>query len=391
MRRRWRSTSPSASEDQLRKLAADLAAADTRKNEFLATLAHELRGPLAPLANVVEVWNRTHDPVMLARARETMQRQLGQMVRLVDDLLDLNRITHNRLELRRSRVALADVVQQAVEASRPLCDALEHELRVLLPAEPIWLNADPVRLAQVVGNLLSNACKYTDRGGELSVTATLEGGDAVIAVRDNGIGIPAEKMDAIFGMFMQMDHSLDKAQGGLGIGLTLVNEFVELHGGTVSARSAGRGQGSEFVVRLPVLAESEPVTPGAPSPPVVPMPSGHRILIVDDNEDSAVTLSMLLQLEGNDTFIAHDGIAALEAAEKYRPDVMLLDLGLPRLNGHDVCRRVREQPWGKEIVIIAVTGWGQEEDRRRSRDAGFDGHLVKPVDRAALAQLLRPL
>jgi PAS domain S-box-containing protein len=376
-------------DDNLRALAADLSAADVHKNEFLATLAHELRGPLAPLSNVLEVWKRADDPAMLARARATMERQLAQMVRLVDDLLDLNRITHNRLELRRGRVALEHVIHQAIEASRPMCDSLEHDLSVQLPAEPIWLSADPARLAQVFGNLLNNACKYTDRGGKIWVTASLEGEDVVVAVRDTGTGIPVEKLETIFGMFTQMAQSIEKSQGGLGIGLTLVKRLVEMHGGSVTARSEGRGLGSEFVVRLPALLEA--ASPRSAAPVEAPAPRGHRILIVDDNEDSAVSLAMLLQVQGNETFTAHDGLAALGAAERHRPDVVLLDIGLPKLNGHDVCRRVRAQPWGGGIVLIALTGWGQEDDRRKSREAGFDGHLVKPVDHTALAELLRTL
>jgi PAS domain S-box-containing protein len=377
-------------EDTLRGLAADLSDADRRKDEFLATLAHELRSPLAPLSNVLEVWKRSDDPAMLDGARATMERQLGQMVRLVDDLLDLNRITHNRLELRRGRVEISDVIQQAVEVCRLLADSLGHELRVQVPSEPTWLEADSARLAQVLGNLLNNACKYTDPGGKISVTAQRQDGEVAIVVKDSGVGISPEKLDTIFDMFMQVDQSSDRAQGGLGIGLTLVKRLVEMHGGTVEAKSEGRGRGSEFIVRLPTLpALHAAALPAAAVSAGAPAPRGRRILIVDDNTDSAISLAMLLQLEGNETFTAHDGLEAIAAAEKHCPDVLLLDIGLPKLNGHDVCRHVREQAWGKDIVLIALTGWGQDEDRRKSREAGFDGHLVKPVDHDALSELLR--
>ncbi|HZF29429.1 MAG TPA: PAS domain S-box protein [Gammaproteobacteria bacterium] len=379
-------------EDNLRALAADLSEADARKDEFLATLAHELRGPLAPLSNVLEVWKRTDDPAKLEQARDTMARQLGQMVRLVEDLLDLNRITHNRLELRRRRVNLADVIHQAVEASRPLADSLGHGLRVELPAEPAWLSADAARLAQVFGNLLNNACKYTEAGGAISLTAERHGGEIVVTVSDTGIGIPADQLDTIFDMFIQADSAPEKSRGGLGIGLTLVKRLVRMHDGTVEAHSEGRGHGSRFVVRLPVLEERAAASEqlAAAAQPVA-APRGRRVLIVDDNADSAVSLAMLLQLEGNETYTAHDGVEALEAVDEHRPDVALLDIGLPKLNGHDVARRIRERPWGKHITLIAVTGWGQDEDRRKSREAGFDAHLVKPVDRGALAQVLRSL
>jgi CheY-like chemotaxis protein len=378
-------------EDDLRKSAADLSEVDRRKDEFLATLAHELRNPLAPLCNMLEVWKRAGDDAELVhRARDTMERQLGQMVRLVDDLLDLNRITHNRLELRPGQVELSSAIQQAVEAARPLADSAGHELRVTLPAEPIYLHADPARLAQVFGNLLNNSCKYTGRGGTISVTAQRLGDDVVVTVTDTGIGIPPDKLNSIFDMFAQVDQSLERAQGGLGIGLTLVKRLVQMHGGSIEARSAGEGHGSEFVVRLPVLVGT--ATAVTPEPPTAPPLLPHRrILVVDDNRDSALSLAMLLEITGNETYTAHDGLGAIEAVEKHRPEVVLLDIGLPKLSGHDVCRRVRDQSWGKDIVLIALTGWGQEEDRRLSQEAGFDGHLVKPVDYAALLELLSSL
>ena len=376
-------------EDNLRKLAADLSETDRRKNEFLATLAHELRNPLAPISNMIEVVKRAgSNGELLKQAHETIERQLAQMVRLVDDLLDLNRITHDRLELRRSEVDLATVIEQAVEVARPLIDAAGQKLTIDLPDEAIYLNADQARLAQVFGNLLNNSCKYTPPNGAISLSARRNGNDEVsVSVRDNGAGIPPDKLDSIFDMFMQVDRSSDRSQSGLGIGLTLVKRLVEMHGGSIEVRSAGEEQGSEFVVQLPII--SKPAVVSAPVSREAPEPSSQRrILIVDDNHDSADSLSMLFEITGNQTYLAHDGVEALESIEKYHPEVIILDIGLPKLDGYEVCRRVREQPWGKEIVIIALTGWGQEDDRRKSEEAGFNWHLVKPVDYDKLLALL---
>ena len=377
-------------EDDLRRLAADLSETDRRKNEFLATLAHELRNPLAPMSNMLEVVKRGDgDGEVIKRAHETIERQLGQLVRLVDDLLDMNRITHDRLELRRSEVELASVVQQAVEVARPLLDAAGHQLIVDLPDEPIYLYADRARLAQVFGNLLNNSSKYTKPHGSIWLTAKRVDSQVVVSVKDNGAGIPPDKLKSIFDMFMQVDETAERSQGGLGIGLTLVKRLAEMHGGSIEAKSAGAGQGSEFVVRLPILSEPSLAPPSGPD-----RPGGlvaRRIVIVDDNRDSADSLAMLLEITGNQTFMAHDGVEAIEMIEKERPDVVLLDIGLPRLNGHEVCRHIRQQPWGKDIVVIALTGWGQEDDRRRSQEAGFNGHLVKPVDYDKLLELLSKL
>jgi len=376
-------------EDNLRKLASDLSQADQRKNEFLATLAHELRNPLAPISNMIEVVKRAgSNGAVVKQAHETIERQLAQMVRLVDDLLDLNRITHDRLELRRSEVELATVIEQAVEVARPLIDAAGQKLTIDLPDEAIYLNADQARLAQVFGNLLNNSCKYTRANGAISLSARRNGNNVVsVSIRDNGAGIPPDKLNSIFDMFMQVDRSSDRSQSGLGIGLTLVKRLVEMHGGSVEVRSAGEEQGSEFVVHLPTI--SKPALASAPVSCVQPESSSQRrILIVDDNRDSADSLAMLFEITGNQTYLAHDGVEALESIEKYRPEVVLLDIGLPKLDGHEVCRRVREQPWGKDIVIIALTGWGQEDDRRKSDEAGFNSHLVKPVDYDKLLALL---
>jgi PAS domain S-box-containing protein len=381
-------------EDNLRVLAADLSENDRRKNEFLATLAHELRNPLAPMSNMLEVVKRSDGNVeLIKRAHETIERQLSQMVRLVDDLLDLNRITHDRLELRRSEVELSSVIQQAVEVARPLIDAERHHLIVELPDEPVYLNADRMRLAQVFANLLNNSSKYTKSEGTISLLAERADGEVVVTVRDNGAGIPPDKLHSIFDMFMQVDRTSDRSQGGLGIGLTLVRRLVEMHGGSIEPRSDGEGMGSEFVVRLPVL--SAPVAGALDSDTAQSVatfaresPVQRRVLIVDDNRDSADSLAMLLEITNNKVYLAHDGVEALAAIETHRPEVVLLDIGLPKLNGHEVCRRVREQPWGQNITIIALTGWGQDSDRRKSHEAGFNGHLVKPVDYDELLELL---
>jgi CheY-like chemotaxis protein len=376
--------------DDLQRLAADLSQADRRKNEFLATLAHELRNPLAPMSNMLQVVKRAGgDSEIVQRAHETLERQLGQMVRLVDDLLDLNRITHDRLELRKSEVELSSVIQQAVEVARPLLDAAGHKLTIELPSEPIYLNADRARLAQVFGNLLNNSCKYTRPEGTVSLSAERLDGEVLVKVTDNGAGIPPDKLDSIFDMFMQVDRSSERSQGGLGIGLTLVKRLTEMHGGSIEAKSEGEGQGSEFIVRLPVL--SQPTDAAQPGPENLEAAPGRRILIVDDNRDSADSLAMLLEITGNQTYMAHDGEEAIEAIEQYRPEVVLLDIGLPKLTGHEVCRWVRGKPWGKDIVVIALTGWGQEDDRRKSEEAGFNGHLVKPVDYDKLLELLSTL
>ena len=378
-------------EDGLRQLAANLSEEGRRKNEFLATLAHELRNPLAALSNMLEILRRSA-PGQAApppQAVDGMGRQLSQLVRLVDDLLDLSRITHNRLELRKGPVELGAVIDQAVESSRPLVESMRHELRVVPSPEPIALEGDAARLAQVFGNLLNNSAKYTSPGGTIEVKTERHGKEAVVTVKDNGAGIPPDRLDSIFEMFNQVQGSLERSQGGLGIGLTLVRRLVQMHGGSVQAESAGEGKGAEFVVRLPI---HEPLPAASPEPAPAREPSAaRRILVVDDNHDAAESLAMLLNITGNKTSTAHDGADAFEAAARQRPDVVLLDIGLPTLNGYEVCRRIRDEPWGKEMVLIALTGWGQDEDRRKSHEAGFDGHLVKPVNYPALMALLDSL
>ena len=368
---------------------------DRRKDEFLAMLAHELRNPLAPIRNALEILRqRGESREAVHSASQMMERQIGQMARLVDDLLDVSRITRGKIELRRGSIELASAVNHAVEASRPLVESKGIDLSLSLPQEPIYLNADPIRLAQVVGNLLNNASKFTDKGGRIWLTAELaSNGDqspkeVLIRVRDSGIGIAPNQLGRIFDMFVQLDTSLERSVSGLGIGLTLAKNLVELHGGTMEVHSAGVGQGSEFVVRLPVLAEAPKLPTPEPASNELKAAPPRRILVVDDNEDSAESLTILLNLAGHKTHTAYDGLEALEAAETFRPDMILLDIGLPKLNGFEVARKIREQPWGQSIVLVALTGWGQDEDRRRSREAGFNHHLTKPVDPRALTNLL---
>jgi PAS domain S-box-containing protein len=376
-----------SSGEQQRLRADQLAGADQRKDEFLAMLAHELRGPLAPLCNMLEVLKRAGDDRQLVeQAHATMARQLAQMVRLVDDLLDVSRITRGRLQLRKGRIDLAAVLNQAVEACQPLAEGLQHKLNVSVPGDAIDLDGDPARLAQAFGNLLNNACKYTPQGGQIRLTAEKEGGEAVVSVKDNGIGISAEMLSHIFEMFTQADRTLERSHGGLGIGLALAKQLVEMHGGSVTASSAGPGQGSEFVVRLPILAAQPASTPSA-EPPTRPALLPRRILVVDDNQDTAASLVMLLQQDANEIRAAYDGPEAIQTAQQFRPDVVLLDIGLPNLNGYDVARHIRAQPWGRNMLLVALTGWGQGEDRRKSKEAGFDYHLVKPVKYGSLVEL----
>ncbi len=370
-------------------LLAALRDTDRRKDEFLAMLAHELRNPLSPIRNAVEIFRAKGPPIPeLEWARDVIDRQTEQMTRLIDDLLDVSRITTGKIELRKQRVELASVVDNAVESSRPLIDSRGHKLIVVLPPEPIQLDVDPTRLSQVLLNLLNNAAKYMDQGGRIWLTARRDGDMVVIQVKDTGIGIPTEMLPRIFEMFTQVDRSLDRAQGGLGIGLTLVRRLVELHGGTVEARSDGSGNGSEFDVRLPIARAEDAKPPQATHiAENVAAPAKRRLLIVDDNQDSANSLAMLLRLMGNEVHTAYDGLEAVAVATTFRPDVMLLDLGLPKLNGYDVARRIRVEHEGR-VVLIALTGWGQEDDRRRSKEAGFNHHLTKPVDISALRALL---
>jgi two-component system CheB/CheR fusion protein len=386
-------------ENELRLSAAELAAADHRKDEFLAMLAHELRNPLAPISNALLALRADGaNPAVSARVREMMERQVQNMTRLIDDLLEVSRISQGKIRLLKKQVDLREVLKGVVESVEHHFRSHEQLVEISLPLEPVYLEADTTRLAQVFGNLLNNASKYNNRGGHVWLTVELTGrggdanGGAVVRVRDDGIGIARDQLPNIFDLFTQVDQSLDRSQGGLGIGLTLVKNLVELHGGSVEAHSDGPGQGSEFVVRLPVLVGARPPAPLEATPADVRAKTQlRRILVVDDNRDSAESLAILLTITGHEVHTAHDGEQALEAAAALRPEVVLLDIGLPRLNGYEACRRFREQPWGKKMVVVALTGWGQEEDRRKTREGGFDYHLVKPVDLEALQALLARL
>jgi PAS domain S-box-containing protein len=378
-------------EDTLRRMAADLSDADHRKDEFLATLAHELRNPLAPIRNGIELLKRhagEHAPT--ASVVGVMERQMGHLVRLVDDLIDVSRITRNKLELRRHTVELAPVVQAAIESCRPLLDGKQHLLEVVLPPSPLYVDADPTRLVQVFANLLNNACKYTDRGGHLRIALERQAQEAVVTVADDGNGIPTGMLPKVFDMFTQVDRNLERTQGGLGIGLSMVKRLVELHEGSVAIHSAGEGRGTCATVRLPLVLAPSPTASGASAGERLPLPS-RRILVADDNADAAHSLASVLEMMGNEVHTVEDGQAAVDLAPGFAPDLVLLDIGMPRLNGYEACRRLRELEGGGDLVIIAVTGWGQEEDRIRSREAGFDLHLTKPVDPVAVEALLAAL
>jgi PAS domain S-box-containing protein len=375
---------------QRRRTEAELREADRRKDQFLATLAHELRNPLAPVRNAVQILKAKGSEDPQARwSRDVIDRQVQHMARLLDDLLDVSRISRDNLRLRRERCELGAIIDSALETSQPLIEAGGQKLEVLLRREPLHLDADPVRLAQVFANLLNNAAKYTPPGGHVTLRAERAGRDVVVSVTDDGIGIGAEMMPRLFEMFSQGVHGPEQTAGGLGIGLSLVKGLVELHGGTVEASSDGPGAGSEFVVRLP-LAEAEaaegPAIEGRDD--AVPR---RRVLVVDDLADSADSLAMLLRVMGHEAHTAYDGATALRTAAKLLPDVVLLDLGMPNLNGYDTCRALRDQPWGRAIRVVALTGWGQDEDRRRTAEAGFDHHLVKPVEPSALMSVLASL
>jgi PAS domain S-box-containing protein len=364
-----------------------LREADRRKDVFLATLAHELRNPLAPIRNAAQMLGSADlGAERLQWARSVIQRQVKHMAFLLDDLLDVARITQGKLDLKMQHITLNSVVDSAVEAARPLLDSKSHQLIVSLPAETVYLNADPLRLSQVLSNLLTNAAKYTDAGGHIALSGCLEHGVLALTVKDDGIGIPAEALSGIFAMFSQVESTALRSEGGLGIGLALVNGLTELHGGTVEVRSAGLGHGSEFVVKLPVLATGVPpvLHSEAPAAPV----HRSRILVADDNIDAADSLAMILEMSGHNVRVAHDGRAALSVAQSFRPDTVLLDIGMPQLNGYEVAQALRQEPWGARITLIALTGWGQESDRLKAMDAGFDRHLTKPVDPAALEQLM---
>jgi signal transduction histidine kinase/DNA-binding response OmpR family regulator len=371
------------------RLYRDIQTSDRQKNEFLAMLAHELRNPLAPLRNAALFMQLPDlEEPKQKWALGVIERQVQQLTRMVDDLLDVSRITRGKINLQKEEIDLATVIHRAVEISRPLIDERKHHLSVSLPPEPLRIVADPARLAQVVSNLLNNAAKYTEEGGTIWLSAGQAGGELVIRVRDTGVGIEPEMLSNVFDLFTQADHSLDRSQGGLGIGLTLVRRLVEMHGGSVQVFSAGLKQGSEFVVRLPILVEATaPTNNGTTSH--APAPPSSRVLIIDDNVDGAESLALLLRMMGQKVHTAYDGVAGLEAVDTFEPEIILLDIGLPRMNGYEVAREVRRR--GSGAILVAVTGYGQEEDRSRSRDAGFDHHLVKPVELGHLLELFASL
>ncbi len=367
-----------------------LRRADARKNEFLAMLAHELRNPLAPMGNALEVIRSAgEDGTQAAPALAMIERQLRYLSRIVEDLLDVSRITRDKLVLRKERIDVASVIAQAVETSRPLAESADHQIFFAPPSEPLHVDADPIRLVQVFTNLLSNACRYTQRGGRITLTAERQDREIAISVKDDGVGIPRSMLSRIFEMFTQGDRSFEHSESGLGVGLALVKRLVELHAGSVEAYSEGTGRGSEFLVRLPAASDESASRSQAESAVANPKAGiGQRILVVDDNRDAAESLAILLRMCGNETFVAHDGVAAVAAAVAFKPESILLDLGLPDMNGHTVCRAIRAQPGGSRVVIVALTGWGRDEDVRASSKSGFDDHLVKPVDRATLLRVL---
>ncbi len=371
-----------------------LREAARRKDEFLAMLGHELRNPLAPIRNALGVV-RLHGlgaEESVRQAWEMIERQVDHLVRLVDDLLDVSRITSGKINLVKRPVDVATVVERAVESSRPLIEQRRHALTVSVPDEPLRVEADLTRLAQVVWNLLNNAAKYTPEGGHIGLTVERQAGEVVLRVRDDGMGIPPDVLPKVFDLFTQAERTLDRAEGGLGIGLTLVRRLTEMHGGTVAVHSDGPGRGSEFAVRLPLLPdEPAPARPGRQEPRAAPTAAPRRILVVDDNTDSAESLATLPRLLGNQVRTAPDGPCALDAAASYRPDVILLDIGLPGMDGYEVARRLRAEDRYGRPLLAALTGYGGEEDRRRARAAGFDRHMIKPVEIEVLQDMLKSL
>jgi PAS domain S-box-containing protein len=363
--------------------------ADRQKDNFIATLAHELRNPLAPIRNAVSLLRpRPADDPQIAWCRDVIDRQVGQMTHLLEDLLDVSRLARSQVQLRLETLAIATVIERAVEIARPAIDGGGHTLKTVVPTEPLLVRGDLTRLAQVFSNLLINAAKYTRERGLITLAAEARGDEVVVRVVDTGIGLSAEQMPQIFEMFGQLASALDRSQGGLGIGLSLARRLIEMHGGEIGAKSDGPGCGSEFTVRLPLareVAAAEPVAAAAAPPRAGPV---WRVLIADDLADSADTLALLFEETGHDVRVAYDGEQALAIGESFRPDIALLDLGMPKLNGYEACRRLRATPWGRDITVVAQTGWGQSEDRRLSQDAGFDHHLVKPIDIDKLMTLL---
>jgi PAS domain S-box-containing protein len=377
---------------RLKQVENELRELDQRKNEFLATLAHELRNPLAPLRNGLEVMRLARgNPQTVEKARAMMERQLAQMVRLVDDLLDVSRVSRGKIELRREKVELASVLRNALETSQPLMDERGHTFTVDIPDERIIVDADVTRLSQVFWNLLNNAAKYTEAAGRVALAVAAEGDHVEVRIRDNGIGIPPNMQSQVFDIFTQVDRALEKSQGGLGIGLSIAKRLVEMHGGSIRVTSEGHGKGSEFVVRLPARIEARGAGDDGSVLRESPRGARHRVLVADDNQDSATTLSLMLEVMGHEVRVAHDGQEAVELARTFQPEAILLDIGMPRMNGYDACRCMRGEPWAADTLIVALTGWGQDGDKNRSKDAGFDRHLVKPVEPEMLQSLIEAL
>jgi signal transduction histidine kinase/ActR/RegA family two-component response regulator len=377
-------------ESERRRIELALRNADQRKDEFLATLAHELRNPLAPISMGLELLELSADDRRaVEEVRIMMQRQTRHMVRLIDDLLDVSRITRGKLELRRSQVELAKIVRNAVEATRPLMDEAGHQVVVRLPDHPVILYADASRLTQVLTNLLSNAAKYTPRQGRIEISADHRHSEICVVVSDTGIGIPSDKLDCVFDMFAQIHESSETGHTGLGIGLTLVKRLVEMHGGDVELESRGHNLGTTVRVTLPVLSEARSAETGASSGRhELPQMLKRRVLVVDDNADALESLSRLVRLMGNEVRQARDGLEAFQIARMFQPEIVLMDLGMPTLNGYEAARRIRQEPWGGEIALVATTGFGKDEDRRRTTEAGFDRHLVKPIEVTSLREIL---
>jgi signal transduction histidine kinase len=379
-----------AQRDELKAYAEALTEADRRKDEFLATLAHELRNPLSPIRNGLDILRASPTGPKAEEIRDMMDRQLSHLVRLVDDLLDVSRVSQGKVELRKARIALSDVLKAAVEASNPLITTAGHELVLDVPDAPVWLDADLTRLSQIVSNLLNNAAKYTPEGGKLVLFARRDGDEVLITVSDNGVGIPPDMLPRVFDLFTQVRDNLHRSHGGLGIGLALVKQLVEMHGGVIVAESAGPGKGSSFQLRLPA-AESAPAAPEAaePSSPVsLGEDAALKVLVVDDNFDVAQTVGWMIETMGHEYRLVHEGKLALQTAQEYRPDAILLDINMPGMDGYAVCRALREQTLFNDTVIIAQTGWGQTRGRTDTDESGFDHHLVKPVNIDRLKQLL---
>jgi signal transduction histidine kinase len=377
-----------AQRDELRAYADALTEADRRKDEFLATLAHELRNPLSPIRNGLDILRASPTAPNAEEIRDMMDRQLSHLVRLVDDLLDVSRVSQGKVELRKEQIAVSELIKTAVEASEPLISAGRHELILDPPNAEVWLDADLTRLSQVVSNLLNNAAKYTPEGGRIVLSARRERNEVLISVSDNGIGIPSDMLPRVFDLFTQVPDNLDRSRGGLGIGLALVKQLVEMHGGSIAAESGGRGNGSSFRLRLPVVEAAPASSTAEPALPILSNDATLKVLVVDDNFDVAQTMGWMIEAIGHDYRMVHESKLAVQAAREYRPDAILLDINMPGMDGYAVCRALREHTLFDDTVIIAQTGWGQTQDRASTGKSEFDHHLTKPVNMDRLEQVL---